>query len=168
MSEFARIGVDTSEAVFTLHGIDAAGRPVLRTNLRRAQMIPFFRKIPPTIVAMEACGSSHYWARQQVRLEDPALIPPFADLDGDAEMPVPMPREEPIEATWNTPETLRVAKRITNRQFANQIRKAAARTLRHSTVTRVAAYLIAGTVTSRQLTNRRSIRRSPLCSYPLP
>ena len=47
MSEFTRIGVDTSKAVFTLHGIDAAERPVLRTNLRRAQMIPLFRKIPP-------------------------------------------------------------------------------------------------------------------------
>ena len=58
MSQLTRIGVDTSKAVFTLHGVDAADRPVLRINLRRAQMIPFFRKLPPAVVAMEACGSA--------------------------------------------------------------------------------------------------------------
>src|SRR5215475_5001146 len=68
MSEITRIGVDTSKAVFTVHGIDAKGRPILRTNVRRAQMIQFFRKLPPTIVAMEACGSSHYWARELIAL----------------------------------------------------------------------------------------------------
>jgi transposase len=77
MSEFTRIGVDTSKAVVTLHGIDAAERPVLRTTLRRAQMIPFFRKIPPTVVAMEACGSSHYWARELAALGHTVhLVPP--------------------------------------------------------------------------------------------
>ncbi len=40
MSELTRIGADTSKAVFTLHGIDTADRPVLRITLRRAQMIP--------------------------------------------------------------------------------------------------------------------------------
>jgi transposase len=83
MSEFTRVGVDTSKAVFTLHGIDAADRPVLRINLRRAQMIPFFRKLAPTIVAMEACGSSHYWARQlaavghTVRLVPAQYVKPY-------------------------------------------------------------------------------------------
>jgi transposase len=83
MSQFTRIGVDTSKAVFTLHGIDASGRPVLRASLRRAQMIPFFRKLPRTIVAMEACGSSHYWAREltalghTVRLVPPQYVKPY-------------------------------------------------------------------------------------------
>ena len=83
MSEFSRIGIDTSKVVFTLHGIDAAGRPVLRINLRRAQMIPFFRKLSPTIVALEACGSSHYWARElaalghTVRLVPPQYVKPY-------------------------------------------------------------------------------------------
>ena len=44
MTQIKRIGIDTSKAVFTLHGVDQAGQPVLRTNLRRAQMIPFFKK----------------------------------------------------------------------------------------------------------------------------
>src|SRR5215475_4634176 len=83
MSEITRIGVDTSKAVFTVHGIDAKGRPILRTNVRRAQMIQFFRKLPPTTIAMEACGSSHYWARQlaalghTVRLIPPQYVKPY-------------------------------------------------------------------------------------------
>jgi hypothetical protein len=49
MSEIKRIGIDTSKAVFTLHAIDQADRPVLRVNLRRTQMLPFFLK-PPLIL----------------------------------------------------------------------------------------------------------------------
>jgi transposase len=69
--------------VFTVHGIDREDRPVLRTNLRRAQMIPFFRKLPPTVIALEACGGSHYWAREltalghTVRLIPPQYVKPF-------------------------------------------------------------------------------------------
>ena len=83
MSQLTRIGVDTSKAVFTLHGVDAADRPVLRINLRRAQMIPFFRKLPPAVVAMEACGSAYSWARQlaalghTVRLVPPQYVKPY-------------------------------------------------------------------------------------------
>jgi transposase len=83
MTEIIRVGCDTSKVVFTLHGVDAANRPVLRMNLRRAQMIPYFRKLPPTVVALEACGSSHYWARQlaalghTVRLVPPQYVKPY-------------------------------------------------------------------------------------------
>jgi len=59
MTQYKRIGIDTSKAVFTLHGIDQQDRPVLRINLRRAQMISFFRKVPSTVIALEACGASH-------------------------------------------------------------------------------------------------------------
>lgn len=60
MTQYKRVGIDTSKSVFTLHGIDQQERPVLRTNLRRAQLIPFVQKLPPTVIALEACGSSHY------------------------------------------------------------------------------------------------------------
>lgn len=77
MTQYKRIGIDTSKAVFTLHGIDQQDRPVLRTNLRRAQMIPFFRKLLPTEIAMEACGGAHYWARELIALgHEVHLIPP--------------------------------------------------------------------------------------------
>jgi transposase len=64
MSEIKRIGIDTSKAVFTLHAIDQADRPVLRVNLRRAQVLSFFKRRPRTEVALEACGSAHHWARK--------------------------------------------------------------------------------------------------------
>jgi transposase len=77
MSEIKRIGIDTSKAVFTLHAIDPADRPVLRVNLRRAQILPFFKKRPRTQIAMEACGSAHHWARKLTALgHDVRLIPP--------------------------------------------------------------------------------------------
>src|SRR5258708_29289950 len=64
MTQYKRIGIDTSKAVFTLHGVDQQDRPVLRINLRRLQLLAFFKKLPPTEIAMEACGSAHHWARQ--------------------------------------------------------------------------------------------------------
>ena len=77
MTEYKRIGLDTSKAVFTLHGIDQQDRPVLRINLRRPQLLVFFKKLPPTEIAMEACGSAHYWARELIALgHDVHLIPP--------------------------------------------------------------------------------------------
>ena len=68
MTQYKRIAIDTSKAVFTLHGIDQNERPILRINLSRAQMIPFFKKLPPTETAMEACGGSHHWARELTAL----------------------------------------------------------------------------------------------------
>jgi transposase len=77
MSHISRIGIDTSKSVFTLHCVDETGRQVLQTNLRRAQLATFFKKLPPTEVALEACGSSHHWARELVALgHDVRLIPP--------------------------------------------------------------------------------------------
>jgi len=83
MTQYKRIGIDTSKAVFTLHGIDQKDRPVLRINLRRAQMIAFFKKLAPTEIAMEACGGAHYWARElaalghEVRLIPPQYVKPY-------------------------------------------------------------------------------------------
>jgi len=63
--------------VFTLHGIDHADLPTLRLNLRRGQLLGFFRKLPPTEIVMEACGGTHYWARELTALGHTVhLIPP--------------------------------------------------------------------------------------------
>jgi transposase len=63
--------------VFTLHGIDQQDRPMLRTNLRRAQLIPLFKKLPATVIAIEACSSSHHWAHELTALgHEVHLIPP--------------------------------------------------------------------------------------------
>ncbi len=71
------IGVDLAKNVFQVHGIDAAGEVVLRKVLRRRQVIPFFAKLSPCLVGMEACGTSHYWARELSGLgHEVKLMPP--------------------------------------------------------------------------------------------
>jgi len=83
MTEIKRIAIDTSKSVFTLHGVDLQDRPVLRRDLRRAAMIGFFTKLPPTEVVLEACGGSHHWARaltalgHRVKLIPPQYVKPF-------------------------------------------------------------------------------------------
>ena len=81
--ELKRIAIDTSKAVFTLHGIDGQDRPVLRRNLGRLAFDAFFAKLAPVEVALEACGGSHHWGRvltgmgHRVRLIPPQYVKPF-------------------------------------------------------------------------------------------
>jgi transposase len=58
-----RIGIDTSKAVFTLHGVDENEQPILRRNLSRKQFIAFASKLEPSLLALEVCGGSHHWGR---------------------------------------------------------------------------------------------------------
>lgn len=77
MDEITTIGIDLAKSVFQLHGVDAEGRPVLRRQLRRSQMLEFFQRQPPCLIGMEACASAHYWARELTRLgHDARLMPP--------------------------------------------------------------------------------------------
>ena len=77
------IGLDLAKRVFHVHGVDAAGGVVIRKALRRAQVLPFFAKLPPCLVGIEACGTSHHWARElirlghEVRLMPPAYVKPY-------------------------------------------------------------------------------------------
>src|SRR6202158_2523863 len=83
VNQIIRIGMDTSKHIFQLHGVDAAEQPVLRKRLRRKQVLAFFAKLPPTVIGMEACGASHYWARElgrlghEVRLIAPQHVKPY-------------------------------------------------------------------------------------------
>jgi transposase len=64
VNQIIRIGMDTSKHIFQLYGVDGAEQPVLRKRLRRKEVLAFFAKLPPTVIGMEACGASHYWARE--------------------------------------------------------------------------------------------------------
>jgi transposase len=81
--KFKRIAIDTSKHVFTLHGVDDQERPVLRRELKRAQVESFFAKQQATEVVLEACGGSHHWGRllsrlgHRVRLIPPQYVKPF-------------------------------------------------------------------------------------------
>lgn len=83
MSEVTTIGVDLAKSVFQVHGVDATGRPVIRRQLRRSQVLAFFEKLPPCLVGMEACATSHYWAREiaklghEVRLMPARYVKPY-------------------------------------------------------------------------------------------
>lgn len=80
MNDISTIGVDLAKSVFQLHGVDETGRPVLRRQLRRSQMLEFFQNQPGCLVGMEACASAHYWAREltklghEVRLMQPSYV----------------------------------------------------------------------------------------------
>ena len=68
MNEVSRIGMDTSKQIFQLHGVDAQERVVVRRQLRRKEVLGYFGSLAPTVVGIEACGGSHYWARELARL----------------------------------------------------------------------------------------------------
>ena len=81
--DITTIGLDLAKSIFQVHGVDTNGRVVIRKSLRRAQMLPFFARLPSCLVGMEACGTSHYWEREliklghEVRLMPPAYVKPY-------------------------------------------------------------------------------------------
>jgi transposase len=81
--QITTIGLDLAKHVFQVHAVDAAGAVVVRKALRRAQVLPFFAKLPPCLIGIEACGTSHHWARElirlghEVRLMPPAYVKPY-------------------------------------------------------------------------------------------
>jgi len=85
MDKIIRIGMDTSKHVFQLHGVNAEEKSVLREKMRRKEMIDFFTTCPPTLVAIEAYGGSHHWARllasfgHEVKVIAPQLAKPLVD-----------------------------------------------------------------------------------------
>jgi transposase len=83
MATPVRIGLDIAKSVFQLHGVDGNEAVVLRRQLRRSEMVRYFEKLPPALVAIEACGSAHHWARvlqsfgHEVRLIPPQYVKPY-------------------------------------------------------------------------------------------
>ena len=83
MGEVITIGLDIAKNVFQAHGADSAGRQLFSRRLARAKVLEFFASQPRCLVALEACGGSHHWARElmamghEVRLLPPAYVKPF-------------------------------------------------------------------------------------------
>ena len=77
------LGIDLAKSVFQLHGVDDIGEIVLQKKLRRGTVLNFLSKLEPCLVGMEACASSHFWAREitalghEVRLISPAYVKPY-------------------------------------------------------------------------------------------
>ncbi len=62
--EITTIGLDLAKNVFQVHGVDDEGAVVIRRQLRRSRVLPFFEKLPPCLIGIEACATAHHWARQ--------------------------------------------------------------------------------------------------------
>ena len=83
MQSISTIGLDIAKSVFQVHGVDTSGQVVVRRQLRRRNVLAFFQKLPPCLVGIEACASSHYWSRElqvlghTVRLMPPAYVKPY-------------------------------------------------------------------------------------------
>src|SRR5512134_2461839 len=83
MQTVTTIGLDIAKSVFQVHGVDAASQAVIRRQLKRRYVLSFFEKLPPCLVGMEACASSHHWSRElrelghTVRLMPPAYVKPY-------------------------------------------------------------------------------------------
>ncbi|HYB05482.1 MAG TPA: IS110 family transposase [Methyloceanibacter sp.] len=77
------VGLDLAKNVFQIHAVDERGKVVLRKQLKREQVAPFFAKLAPCLVGMEACASAHHWARKlqgfghTVRLIAPQFVKPY-------------------------------------------------------------------------------------------
>src|SRR5947199_8681141 len=83
MEQITTIGLDLAKNVFQVHGVAAAGKVLVRKQLRRAEVLRFFAALPACLVGMEACGTAHHWAREltklghTVRLMPPAYVKPY-------------------------------------------------------------------------------------------
>ncbi len=83
MHTITTIGLDIAKSVFQVHGVDGSGQVVIRRQLKRRSVLAFFQKLPPCLVGIEACASSHHWSRELqalghiVRLMPPAYVKPY-------------------------------------------------------------------------------------------
>ena len=80
--QISTIGVDLAKNVFQIHGVDSCGKVVVTRQLRRKQVIEFFGKIGPCLVGMEACGTSHHWARELTKLGHTVRMMPPSYVKG--------------------------------------------------------------------------------------
>jgi transposase len=77
------IGLDIAKSVFQVHGCDQNGKAVIRTQLKRHQVLAYFANLPASLIGLEACGGSHYWARElnklghDTRLISPQFVKPY-------------------------------------------------------------------------------------------
>ena len=89
------IGLDLAKSVFQAHGVDASGKVVLTKRLHRKQMLPFFSKLPPCLIGIEACATAHHWGRtlaamgHEVRLIPPSYVKAYLNDERQPSWPWP-------------------------------------------------------------------------------
>jgi transposase len=78
--QITTIGLDIAKNVFQVHGIDSSEKVVVRKQLRRSQVLAFFKTLPPCLVGIEACATAHYWARALTKLGHRVRLMPAKDV----------------------------------------------------------------------------------------
>jgi transposase len=74
------LGIDLAKNIFQLHGVDTEGKVILKKRLPRSELTEFIAQLPACLIGLEACGSSHYWARKfqsfghTVKLMSPSFV----------------------------------------------------------------------------------------------
>ena len=122
LAQVTRVGLDLAKTVFQVHGVDAQGEVVVVRKLRRGDVLEFFGRLAPCVVAMEACGSAHHWGREiaalghEVKLIPPAHVKPYvrrnktdaADAAAICEAALrPQQRFVPLRSVENQAELMR-------------------------------------------------------------
>ena len=83
MKKVTLLGIDIAKEIFQLHGVDASGKAFLKKKLKRAQLLESIAQMKSCTIVMEACGGSHYWAREfkklghEVKLISPQYVKPY-------------------------------------------------------------------------------------------
>ena len=91
MKKISTIGVGIAKNVFQVHGIDETGEPIVLRQLRLRQVLAFFGRLSPCLVGMEACATSHHWAREieklghEVRLMPPRYVKPYVKRNSEVD-----------------------------------------------------------------------------------
>ena len=78
--EITTVGLDLAKSVFQVHAINGVGEVVVRKTIRRAQVLKFFERLDPCLVGIEACGTSHYWAREISKFGHEVRLMPAKDV----------------------------------------------------------------------------------------
>ena len=83
MNNITTLGIDLAKNVFQLHGMNQAGKCVLKKRLSRVKLMEFLVTLPPCLIGIEACGGSHEWARKfiavghTVKMMAPKFVKPY-------------------------------------------------------------------------------------------
>src|ERR1700732_2782016 len=110
--QITTIGLDIAKNVFQVHGIDAMEKVSVRKQLRRGQVIAFFKTLPPCLIGMEACATAHYWARELRKLGHEGRPPTLSRPPS-----VPPHRSGEVRRPFGRPQDIRIV------QLSDQTRK---------------------------------------------
>ena len=83
MKDITTLGIDLAKNVFQIHGVNARGNKLLTRRVKRNKLLSHIANMPPSLIGIEACGGSYYWARRfqecghTVKLMAPQFVKPY-------------------------------------------------------------------------------------------